>query len=169
MRKTNINELRIAKPCPASWADMSGDDRVRHCSLCQQNVYDLSTMTRKEVEHVIQAREGRVCVRMYRRDDGKVMTADCPRGLAIARRRAASLVLACASLVFASGFAVARAIGSRDAGRTFNLNEVQPFKMLSEWAQPSAPKLAPKPMPTPMMGDIAMPSSSWSKGGPSKP
>jgi hypothetical protein len=75
-----LDNIRVASPCPASWEKMSGDDRVRHCQLCQLNVYNLSEMTRAEAERLIISREGRLCVRFYRRADGTILTRDCPRG-----------------------------------------------------------------------------------------
>jgi hypothetical protein len=75
-------KLEIASPCSVSWASMSGDDRVRHCSTCKKNVYELSGMSRDEIEKLIQSREGQVCVRYYKRHDGTVLTSDCPVGLA---------------------------------------------------------------------------------------
>lgn len=76
-----LNNLRVASPCRADWTQMSGDDRVRHCSECKLNVYNLSEMSRREAEELIASREGRLCVRFYRRGDGTVITRDCPVGL----------------------------------------------------------------------------------------
>jgi hypothetical protein len=60
---------------------MNGDDRVRHCGECKLNVFNLSEMTRAEAERFIATREGRLCVRFYRRIDGTIITRDCPKGL----------------------------------------------------------------------------------------
>ena len=43
-----LDDIQIATPCSASWDDMRGDDRVRHCGDCRMNVYNLSEMTRAE-------------------------------------------------------------------------------------------------------------------------
>ena len=59
---------------------MNGDDRVRFCGECQLNVYNLSAMSRSEAEDLVRQREGRLCVRFYRREDGTMITQDCPRG-----------------------------------------------------------------------------------------
>lgn len=59
---------------------MTGDDRVRHCSECSLKVYNLSEMTRKEAEDVLEKSEGRLCIRIYQRADGTVITRDCPVG-----------------------------------------------------------------------------------------
>jgi carboxypeptidase family protein len=77
----SLDTIHVASPCSASWATMTGDDRVRHCQGCKLNVYNLSEMTRSEAEQLIAAHEGRMCVRFYRRADGTILTRDCPRGL----------------------------------------------------------------------------------------
>ncbi len=92
----NIKNIRIASPCPADWNNMAGDDRIRHCSECNLNVYNLSAMTEREVQRLIANSHDRVCGRFYRRADGTILTQDCPRGLrAVARRvsRTATAVL----------------------------------------------------------------------------
>lgn len=76
-----LDSIRVAAPCPMSWEKMTGDDRIRHCHECKLNVYNLSDMTRAEAERLIASREGRLCVRFYRRSDGTILTRDCPRGL----------------------------------------------------------------------------------------
>jgi hypothetical protein len=68
---------------------MVGDDRVRFCGQCEKNVYNLSAMPRDEAEALLAAREGKMCVRLYKREDGTVMTSDCPVGVKRRRRRRA--------------------------------------------------------------------------------
>jgi hypothetical protein len=63
---------------------MNGDAKVRDCSHCNRKVYNLSEMSRYEAMSLILRTEGQVCVRYYRRDDGRVMTRDCGRAV---RRR----------------------------------------------------------------------------------
>ena len=43
-----LNNLRTASPCPISWEQMTGDERVRLCRLCDLHVYNISEMTRGE-------------------------------------------------------------------------------------------------------------------------
>lgn len=83
-----LDRIEVAKPCPANWDEMKGNDQVRHCSLCRLNVYNLSDMSREEAARLVQNTEGRLCVRFYRRDDGTVLTKDCPKGLKAFRQRA---------------------------------------------------------------------------------
>jgi hypothetical protein len=94
MTDVQIDGLRIAAPCPASWQGMAGDDRVRHCTLCRLNVYNFAEMTREEVHELLVQTEGRFCARLYRRADGTVLTRDCPTGLRALRRRASRVVAA---------------------------------------------------------------------------
>ena len=81
-----LENLRIATPCQADWDDMTGDARVRFCGRCAKNVYNLSAMTRQEGEALLREKEG-LCVRLYRRRDGTVLTADCPVGVRRERLR----------------------------------------------------------------------------------
>jgi hypothetical protein len=102
-----LEGLRIASPCDADWGAMRGDDRVRFCGACQKNVYNFAGMARVEIEELLRANEGgEICARMYRRDDGTVLTSDCPDGARRKRRRLA-LLGAGAGVVAASAAATA--------------------------------------------------------------
>jgi hypothetical protein len=79
---TLLDEVRIASPCPARWEDMVGDNRSRHCRSCNKTVYDLSELTATQALALIHEKQGDLCVRLFRRADGRVLTADCPVGLA---------------------------------------------------------------------------------------
>lgn len=76
-----VQTVKIASPCSAEWKDMQGDDRVRHCTKCDKDVYDLSALSREEADLLLAAREGKACLRLFRRDDGTVLTQDCPVGV----------------------------------------------------------------------------------------
>ena len=104
-----LGNIRVASPCPASWEKMAGDERVRHCQECKLNVYNLSEMTRIEAERLIANREGRTCVRFYRRADGTILTRDCPRGLQAVVRRLSRLAGAALSAMMSVGTAFAQA------------------------------------------------------------
>jgi hypothetical protein len=72
-----LDSIRIASPCPVRWEDMPGDERVRACAVCGLHVYNLSAMPRAAAESLVREKEGRLCVRLYRREDGRVMVQDC--------------------------------------------------------------------------------------------
>ncbi len=82
-----LEQIRIASPCKVSWASMTGDEKTRHCGQCDKDVHDLSAMTRAEAEALVNGGQGaRMCVKMWVRQDGTVLTQDCPVGLAKVRR-----------------------------------------------------------------------------------
>lgn len=78
MDEFNFEDVRIAVPCKSSWAKMKGDDRVRFCSQCSLNVYNIMEMTQEEAVNLISETEGRLCIRLWRRRDGTIITKDCP-------------------------------------------------------------------------------------------
>ena len=98
---TVLNNLRIASPCPATWGAMRGDDRVRFCDSCSKHVFNLSDLTANEAVALIQQSEGHSCVRLYRRKDGTVLTADCPAGVRAAVRRRLIRLASAGVVVFA--------------------------------------------------------------------
>jgi hypothetical protein len=89
MKTFNIHALQVAKPCPMSWENMSGDDRTRFCQLCELSVYNISEMTAAEVRSLVENTDGRICGRLYKKADGTIITKDCPVGLRKYRLRAA--------------------------------------------------------------------------------
>lgn len=103
--RLDLNQLRIAAPCYATWSEMEGDDRVRYCSLCKLNVYNVSSMTSAEAEELIRNTEGRLCARLRLRADGTVITRNCPVGLAAVRHRLA-LAFAASLAIVTAGFAM---------------------------------------------------------------
>jgi hypothetical protein len=131
--RLHLEQIRIASPCEVPWDSMRGDDRVRFCRSCRQNVYNVEAMTRAEAERLIGAREGRVCVRMLWRPDGTVVTADCWTRLRAARRRGVIPFLAMLVVV---GWAELVAM-------RFGLRPWQPRTM-------GAPPPAPPPATTPV-------------------
>jgi len=94
-----LENVRVAAPCPADWEKMVGDERVRYCNKCELHVYNLSGMTRRQAEALVSNTEGRLCVRFYRRGDGTILTRNCPVGLAAVRRRVSRVAGATLSAV----------------------------------------------------------------------
>jgi hypothetical protein len=175
-----LEELRIATPCTADWDEMSGSDRVRFCGRCEKNVYNLSAMTRAEAEQLVRQREGRTCIRLYRRSDGTVITSDCPVGMRrqrLAARMWASIAGAATSAALVLGLLSGRA--RADLTVTDGKGQSQkapppPPMIMGEPAMPHVEADKPKPKPTahkppakppvlmgklaapsPMMGDVA--------------
>jgi len=100
----DVDAIRVASPCHARWNDMTGDERARFCGQCQKHVYNLSAMTRAQIEALVRETEGRFCGRFYRRADGRMLTADCPSRLRRLRERVAGIGAAlCALLLSLAG------------------------------------------------------------------
>ncbi len=90
-----LDDIRVASPCHERWDAMTGDEQTRHCGSCQKNVYNLSAMTREAAEALVREKEGKLCVRYYRRADGTILTADCSVGV---RRKRVQLVAAAGAM-----------------------------------------------------------------------
>src|SRR4051812_43515938 len=97
----SLEMVRVASPCDADWDAMRGDDRVRFCGECNRHVYNLSGMTREDAEALVNRAEGRLCVQLLKRQDGTVLTRDCPVGLRALRRKVWRALAAAASLALA--------------------------------------------------------------------
>ncbi len=72
-----LNSIAIPVACPVPWDEMDGDNRTRFCSKCSQNVHDVSELTNAETMRLLTDGDKLPCLRIYRRQDGRVMTADC--------------------------------------------------------------------------------------------
>lgn len=133
-------KLDVASPCGQSWERMSGDDRVRFCSACRLNVYNLSALTEAELRALVERTEGRLCGRFYQRPDGTVLTRDCPVG--VRRRVIRGLALVAGLVVFA--VTVGLVAGACRGGEWGDLVD-----RVREWFSPAPPAL---------MGDICPPA-----------
>jgi hypothetical protein len=136
-----LEALRIASPCKASWAEMVGDERVRYCGLCAKNVYNFSAMTRAEAAALVRERTGELCVRMYKREDGTVMTSDCPVGAK--KKRVRRL------LVLGAGVGAAAAASAFGFTTTSTTGAIAPRGVHVEHVE------VPVPSTAYMMGDVA--------------
>jgi len=160
-----LSRVSVASPCSASWEKMDGDERARFCNHCQKHVYNLSAMSRAEAEALVREKEGKLCVRFYRRRDGTMLTDNCPVGLRTMRRW---LVLQMGGLAGVFGiiallapFARAENLRRLAETRAFQqvrnsrLASVEPFRSFFEWVDPTqyiagelaAPVAPPVPSP----------------------
>ncbi len=82
-----LDRLRVSSPCKVPWSAMEPRaDHVRFCGRCARYVYKTEAMTSAEVRALVIRSEGRLCGRLYRRRDGTLLTADCPRGAHLRRK-----------------------------------------------------------------------------------
>ena len=84
--------IEIDEPCSNSWDSMTGDERVRHCTDCNLNVYNALGLSADDLSALIAEREGRLCMRLYKRPDGSVITRDCSEARALNVREEASRI-----------------------------------------------------------------------------
>jgi hypothetical protein len=122
-----LDSVRVASPGHASWGEMLGDDRVRFCTSCEKNVFNLSAMPRDDAERLLAERmNGELCVRFFQRADGTIMTQDCPVGVTKRRRKLAVLAAAGAgAMALAATSMFARSMGKPVIGAT--MGEMAPI------------------------------------------
>lgn len=143
-----LSRARIASPCPVKWEDMHGVGdgvRVRHCDQCDLNVYNLSEMTADAAEALLVAHAGRrLCGAFYRREDGTILTRDCPVGLALVRAKLAKAVarVSAAAGLLLSGVLM---LGARARQEPAKLRDMDPFARIAAWLDPRAPLVLPSP------------------------
>jgi hypothetical protein len=166
-----LDNLRIAAPCKADWNEMVGDDRVRYCGQCEKNVYNLSTLPRADAEAFLVEREGTVCVRMYKRSDGTVLTADCPVGVRRRRRRRVAVAalgggLMAAAASMGSRSTVMGGIAPATMGKVAVMGEVPASPESTARLEPLPPETA-TPAPIPVPKRVAKPPREhWTMGTP---
>ncbi|MBX3114779.1 MAG: hypothetical protein KF836_09465 [Fimbriimonadaceae bacterium] len=68
------NDVRIAKPCPKDWNEMTGDDQSRFCSHCEKSVHNLAELSAGDAEQLLCNTSGRVCIRMVSGPQGSFKT-----------------------------------------------------------------------------------------------
>ena len=171
-----LDHVRVASPCNARWEDMTGDDRARFCKHCSKHVFNLSAMSRVEAETLVREKEGKFCGRFSRRQDGTMLTADCPVGRGVRRRRFVRLfAVAFAAVMLLSSALAASAGRRRDGSRSpamvkidgwiygakVKLGIVKPPMLMGVVCVPVPPAnpapANPNPVQPAVLGDIAIP------------
>ncbi|MGE0784232.1 MAG: hypothetical protein AB7S26_00990 [Sandaracinaceae bacterium] len=154
--RIRLEVLDIPEPCTVPWETMRGDDRVRFCSECRLNVFDLSALSREAAEELVAANNGSLCVQLTRRADGTVVTEDCaPVRLALLRRGVRRAFVGTAALftgLLSAGAALASAVGfaSSDAAARAEPRKTPPAALYAE-----APMLPMQPIqPRPPVEDV---------------
>lgn len=128
-QNSDINNLRVASPCSVGWETMSGDERVRRCASCELNIYNISEMKSEEVENLILKCEGRICVRLYKRADGTVLTKDCPVGFRAYQKRAARFAGAALATIFGL-FSVS--FGQKETEKSIDASKIKVVRKINQ-------------------------------------
>jgi hypothetical protein len=93
--RVSLGRVRPASRCQAHWDDMVGDERTRFCGQCGRNVFHPWVNPFVGVGAGLGTESGKPPLRLYRRSDGTLLTADCP--VAVRRRR--HRIAACTALL----------------------------------------------------------------------
>jgi len=137
-----LETITIASPCTADWDAMRGDERVRFCGQCELNVYNLSAMPRDEAQELVRETEGKICVRMFKRRDGTVITQDCPVGLRAKLRRKLSWIAGLAASLLASVGGVF--LGARGESERTGSKRGRPLPVFEVQGAPLPPSQPPR-------------------------
>lgn len=153
-----LENARIASPCNVSWASMKGDERTRYCDQCNHRVYNLVGMSESEVAQLFESQGDDLCIRLYQRPDGTLLTEDCPVGLRAVRkrvRRALATVGAAAAFLLTAGLARSHFDPTRRS-----LRVMSPYSRIANWLNPAPlipATLSPKPSTRYMLGKVRPP------------
>lgn len=80
-----LDRICIAMPCSMDWDSMQGNDEVRLCGGCNKNVYNISAMSKQRAEKILSNTE-KPCLHIIRKQDGSIVTDECPNWLKPIRR-----------------------------------------------------------------------------------
>jgi hypothetical protein len=100
-----IDTYRQASPCSSTCAAGTEKEKVTFCEACHLQVYDFTGMELPEAEELIFKRENKRAVVLYKRQDGRFLTSDCPVGAN--KRQKQILVIAAGIIVALLGIAAA--------------------------------------------------------------
>jgi hypothetical protein len=98
--RVNLDDIAIAAPCNAAWSAMTGSEQERVCAECKLSVFNLSALSRREAEDLLnQSKPGAFCIKLFRRADGTILTKDCPTGLRLLSRAKFKMRLAISTIL----------------------------------------------------------------------
>ena len=92
--------ITVKTPCFEDWSKMVGDERKRLCEKCNKPVFNLRELSEDEALQLLNL-PSPVCMRLYRRADGTVITKECVGGRH-RRWRNTSFLIAALATVFGS-------------------------------------------------------------------
>lgn len=159
MANLKLEDIRIATPCDADWDEMKGDDRKRFCGSCEKNVFNISDMTRREAETFLEDNVGKsICVQLYKRHDGTVLSDDCPMGLRKIRDRLRLMKATAAIFLSFIISAVFSSVRAQSVDGPIKGKVAMPMPVVKGERMPPAVPMAGGM--TPMRGDWAAPPAA---------
>lgn len=85
-KRSFIDSIEVKKACSEDWDAMTGNERVRFCGHCSQNVNDLSELTRKQAMRLVRDAGGKLCVRYVKSEAGSAPFFARPKLYQLTRR-----------------------------------------------------------------------------------
>lgn len=82
-----LETINLAFSCPMDWDKMIGNNQIRYCPECKLSVYNISSLSNVEATKLINSNENRLCIKLYRRADGTVLTKDCSVGIRVIKKK----------------------------------------------------------------------------------
>jgi hypothetical protein len=84
-----LDLIRVADPCREAWDRTEGDERVRTCGACRNDVYALRLIAPDEIDDLVWMNEGERVARFAQRGDGTIVvaTSECRAATRAKRRR----------------------------------------------------------------------------------
>jgi hypothetical protein len=93
-----IESQKKVTGCPFAWQDEAGKERFKVCTRCNRTLYNFDGIDEEQARAVIFQRENRKQYSLYKREDGKFMTSDCPVAVKH-RHQLISVVATCVCLI----------------------------------------------------------------------
>ncbi|MBL8193468.1 MAG: carboxypeptidase regulatory-like domain-containing protein [Blastocatellia bacterium] len=87
MTRNKLETINLAFSCPMDWDKMAGDNQTRYCPECKLNVHNISSLSSIEATKLINSNEKGLCIKLYRRLDGTVLTKDCSIGIKVIKKK----------------------------------------------------------------------------------
>lgn len=128
-----IETYKMASRCTAKCTEAEGKQQVSFCEQCHLFTYDFSKMEQAEADELIFKQENKRNPILYKRQDGRFLTSDCPIGAK--KKRNARIAIIGSTLAVISSFAllimfVKPEPGPRQTQGPPNVSDV-PFKIAS--------------------------------------
>lgn len=128
MTKNKLETINLAFSCPMDWDKMTGDNQTRYCPECKLSVYNISSLSSIEATKLINSNENELCIKLYRRADGTVLTKDCSVGIKVIKKKITT------NIVVAS-LAVLLSIGNANAQTPSQLPQTPQSSQLPQFPQ----------------------------------
>ncbi len=83
-----LKNLQLVHPCPINLAGLDPAEKENFCKSCNKEVYNLSVLSSDEAETLLEEKGREACVMFVRKNDGRIVTDNCPTFLRPLRRSA---------------------------------------------------------------------------------